>query len=157
MRKGVEAKERLLKEDQELALAKLQEKEHESELQMKRLNNELLVMQKAYDEVQSNLFDLKAKHDSELDGKQNEIELLIRENERLNDRVLNLEREQDKLRGSLEQAREHKDDQQHVQVIEEQQDSTDIANRLAEKTAELEQLKDEVCHMPLVVYCSPLQ
>ncbi|XP_076146149.1 cut-like homeobox 1b isoform X1 [Alosa pseudoharengus] len=83
-------KERKLQESQESLASKLEEADHKTQ-----------TLQSALEATQAELFDLKAKYDEESTAKGDEIEMVMTDLERANQRAETAEREADSLREQL--------------------------------------------------------
>ncbi|PIK56943.1 putative homeobox protein cut-like 1 isoform X5 [Apostichopus japonicus] len=132
-------KERVLQEKQLSAATKLGETEQKNQM-----------LQKALESAQSELFDYKAKNEERSAAKSDEVELLVTDLERANQRNTAIEKELEGLRSQLQSASQSLQQAEQMQKAPNLEQAIDILSRssleleLSAKEKEISQLVEEV-------------
>lgn len=132
-------KERQLQETQLSVAKKLGEAEHK-----------VATLQSALDTTQSELFDLKAKYDEATSAKSDEMEMIMADLERANERAASAEREVEQLNQHLASAKQNLHQAEQMQKAPDMEQAIDILKRssleveLAAKEKEISELVEDV-------------
>ncbi|XP_070572082.1 homeobox protein cut-like 1 isoform X1 [Ptychodera flava] len=132
-------KERQLQETQLNVATKLGEAEHK-----------VATLQSALDSTQSELFDLKAKHDEQTAAKSDETDMIMTDLERANQRATSLEKEIESMKVQLMSANEALRQAEQMQKAPNMEQAIDILTRssleveLSAKEKEISQLVDDL-------------
>jgi len=130
-------KEKSMQEENEKTIQLLKEREEETQRQCIQYQKEFQRAQHSLEIVQSQLFDLRSKHDSELSAKQSEFDMLIDELDRARSTILQLEREREKLSEQNEFIKVNQ--QSSIHPIGH---SADLELEVAQKDIQISQLKE---------------
>jgi homeobox protein cut-like len=139
-------KERQLQETQLSVAKKLGEAEHK-----------VATLQSALDRTQSELFDLKAKYDEATSAKSDEMEMIMADLERANERAAAAERATDQLKQNLASANQNLQQAEQMSKAPDMEQAIDILKRssleveLAAKEKEIGQLIEEVQRLQATV------
>lgn len=139
-------KERNLQETQLAVAKKLGEAEHK-----------VATLQSALETTQSELFDLKAKYDEATSAKSDEMEMIVADLERANERAASAEREADQLKTQLASANQNLHQAEQMQQAPDMEQAIDILQRssleveLAAKEKEIAQLVEDVQRLQATV------
>ncbi|XP_077995438.1 protein CASP-like [Glandiceps talaboti] len=132
-------KERQLQETQLAVATKLGEAEHK-----------VATLQSALDSTQSELFDLKAKYDEQTAAKSDEMEMIMTDLERANQRAASAEKEIESMKVQLLSANEALRQAEQMQKAPNMEQAIDILTRssleveLSAKEKEISQLVDDI-------------
>ncbi|XP_030632356.1 cut-like homeobox 1b isoform X3 [Chanos chanos] len=132
-------KERKLQESQESMASKLEEADHKAQS-----------LQTALEKTQAELFDLKNKYDEESTAKADEIELIMTDLERANQRAEAAEREAEALREQLTSANKSLQLATQIQTAPDMEQAVEVVSRssleaeLSAKEREMVQLVEDV-------------
>ncbi|XP_058274540.1 cut-like homeobox 1b isoform X3 [Hemibagrus wyckioides] len=132
-------KERKLQESQESMASRLEEAEHKAQ-----------TLQTALESTQAELFDLKTKYDEESTAKADEIEMVMTDLERANQRAETAEREAESLREQLTSANKSLQLATQIQKAPDMEQAVEVVSRssleaeLSAKEREMVQLVEDV-------------
>uniref|UniRef100_A0A8C6X813 Protein CASP n=1 Tax=Naja naja TaxID=35670 RepID=A0A8C6X813_NAJNA len=132
-------KERMLQETQISTASKLEEAEHK-----------LQTLQTALEKTQAELFDLKTKYDEEMTAKSDEIEMIMTDLERANQRAEVAQREAESLKEQLSSANKSLQLANQIQKAPDVEQAIEVLTRssleveLASKEREIAQLVEDV-------------
>ncbi|ELT91710.1 hypothetical protein CAPTEDRAFT_90826 [Capitella teleta] len=138
--------ERQLQETQMEVAKKLGEAEHK-----------VSTLQAALDSAQSELFDIKAKYDECTSAKSDEMEMLMADLERANERAASAERQSEQWKGHLDSATQNLQQAERMQKAPDMEQAIDILKHssleveLAAKEKEISQLVEDVQRLQGIV------
>jgi len=135
----LEVKEKELLEEHSTHLLQYEERERELKTKLRKIEDDLTILQRIYETAQTELFEQRTRHDEEQAAKQREIDLLSVEVERANTRIVILEKDQDKLLVKLESDRTERQSQN---IAELKQDTEQTSN--IETEAEIDRLTEQL-------------
>ncbi|XP_071496876.1 homeobox protein cut-like 1 [Diadema antillarum] len=143
-------KERELQKDFAEKERQLQEKQMSVAKKLGEAELKISTLQNALDNTQSELFDIKAKYDEQSAAKSDEMELLMTDLERANQRVAASEKQLEAMKGQLHSATQSLHQAEQMQSAPNVEQAIDILTRssleveLTAKEKEISQLVDEV-------------